>query len=167
MAPKKTIEDTYQKKSQLEHVLHRPGMYIGDIENVTTERWVVDNGKFVRKTISYSPGLYKIFDEIFTNATDHSQRDTTMKKIQVNFMENGEISILNDGEGIPIEIHKELGKYVPEIIFGEFHNNFPLGSRINAESYFTRIFHFRVPLSSNWMSGCSYDWILFRAKVQN
>jgi DNA topoisomerase II len=67
--------------------------------------------------------LYKIFDEIFTNATDHSQRDTTMKKIQVNFMENGEISILNDGEGIPIEIHKELGKYVPEIIFGEFHTS--------------------------------------------
>ena len=86
MAPKKTIEDTYQKKSQLEHVLHRPGMYIGDIENVTTERWVVDNGKFVRKTISYSPGLYKIFDEIFTNATDHSQRDTTMKMVKLVFL---------------------------------------------------------------------------------
>jgi hypothetical protein len=42
MAPKKTIEDTYQKKSQLEHVLHRPGMYIGDIETVSTERWVVE-----------------------------------------------------------------------------------------------------------------------------
>jgi DNA topoisomerase-2 len=123
MKNNKTIEDTYQKKSQLEHVLHRPGMYIGDIETVSNERWVIVNEKFVRKTVSYSPGLYKIFDEIFTNATDHSQRDPTMKKIQVNFMDSGEISIMNDGEGIPIEIHKELGKYVPEIIFGEFHTS--------------------------------------------
>ena len=134
MAPKKkekTIEDTYQKKSQLEHVLHRPGMYIGDIDFVTAERWIIENdtnslnskGTFVRKNVSYSPGLYKIFDEIFTNATDHSQRDQTMKKIEVTFSDDGEISIFNDGEGIPIEIHKELGKYVPEIIFGEFHTS--------------------------------------------
>ena len=123
MAPKKdkTIEEVYQKKTQLQHVLDRPGMYIGDIENVTNERWVISENKFVRKTISYSPGLYKIFDEIFTNATDHSQRDPTMKKIEVSF-EDG-ITIMNDGEGIPIEIHKELNKYVPEIIFGEFHTS--------------------------------------------
>jgi len=122
MAPKKTIESTYQKKSQLEHVLHRPGMYIGDIEPVTAERWVFENGKMIRKNLTYSPGLYKIFDEIFTNATDHSQRDQTMKKIEVTISE-GLITIMNDGEGIPIEIHKELGKYVPEIIFGEFHTS--------------------------------------------
>jgi DNA topoisomerase-2 len=124
MGPKKSVEDTYQKKSQLEHVLHRPGMYIGDIDFVTAERWIINDDRvFVRKNVSYSPGLYKIFDEIFTNATDHSQRDQTMKKIEVTFSDNGEISIMNDGEGIPIEIHKELGKYVPEIIFGEFHTS--------------------------------------------
>ena len=124
MAPKreKTIEQTYQKKSQLEHVLDRPGMYIGDIEHVSSERWIIDNGVFTKKTIRFSPGLYKIFDEIFTNATDHSQRDPSMKRIEVEF--NGdEIVVLNDGEGIPIEIHKEFGKYVPEIIFGEFHTS--------------------------------------------
>jgi DNA topoisomerase-2 len=124
MGPKKikTIEEVYQKKSQLEHVLHRPGMYIGDIDHVTAERWIFDGNSFVRKNVSYSPGLYKIFDEIFTNATDHSQRDPSMKKIEVTFSD-GEITIINDGEGIPIEIHKELGKYVPEIIFGEFHTS--------------------------------------------
>jgi DNA topoisomerase-2 len=125
MAPKKekTIEEVYQKKSQLEHVLHRPGMYIGDIDRVTAERWIFENGSFIKKTINYSPGLYKIFDEIFTNATDHSQRDETMKRIEVTFSETGEIVVMNDGQGIPIEIHKELGKYVPEIIFGEFHTS--------------------------------------------
>jgi len=122
MPTKKSVEEVYQKKSQLEHVLHRPGMYIGDIDFVSAERWIIENNTFIRKTISYSPGLYKIFDEIFTNATDHSQRDITMKKIEVLF-DNDEIIIINDGEGIPIEIHKELGKYVPEIIFGEFHTS--------------------------------------------
>ena len=121
MAPKKakTIEETYVKKSQLEHVLDRPGMYIGDIDRITTERWVFNNDKMTRKMLTYSPGLYKIFDEIFTNATDHSQRDSTLKKIEVSFdREVGKITIFNDGEGIPIEIHKEHNIYVPELIFG-------------------------------------------------
>ena len=124
MSKSKSIEETYQKKSQLEHVLHRPGMYIGDIDKVTAERWVYNDGKMIRKQLTFSPGLYKIFDEIFTNATDHSQRDPTLKKIEVNVDKStGEITIMNDGQGIPVEIHKELGKYVPEIIFGEFHTS--------------------------------------------
>jgi len=122
MPPKKTIEETYQKKSQLEHVLHRPGMYIGDIEPITMERWVISENIIVKRPITFNPGLYKIFDEIFTNATDHSQRDSTMKKIEVT-ISNDEISIFNDGNAIPVEVHKELGKYVPEIIFGEFHTS--------------------------------------------
>ena len=126
MAPKKvkTIEETYVKKTQLEHVLDRPGMYIGDIDRVTSERWVLNDSNMVRKILTFSPGLYKIFDEIFTNAIDHSQRDPSLKKIEVSFdRNNGEITIFNDSEGIPIEIHKEHGKYVPEIIFGEFHTS--------------------------------------------
>jgi DNA topoisomerase-2 len=124
MVAKKTIEETYQKKTQLEHVLHRPGMYIGDVDRVTAERWVYESDRITPKTISYSPGLYKIFDEIFTNATDHSQRDETLKKIEVTIDKvSGEITILNDGMAIPVEIHKELGKYVPEMIFGEFHTS--------------------------------------------
>jgi DNA topoisomerase-2 len=124
MPPKKvkTIEETYQKKSQLEHVLHRSQMYIGDTNTITQERWVVSDNTMTRKTISFNPGLYKIFDEIFTNATDHSQRDSTMKRIDVTITDNS-ITVSNDGEAIPIEIHKELGKYVPEIIFGEFHTS--------------------------------------------
>ena len=55
MPPKvKTIEETYQKKSQLEHVLHRPGMYIGDIDNVTSEKWILHESKFRRYTSRYS-----------------------------------------------------------------------------------------------------------------
>ena len=120
----KTIEEKYQKKTQIEHVLHRPGMYIGDTEKITAERWVVIDNKMARKPIQYNPGLYKIFDEIFTNALDQSQKDSAVKKIEVTInKETGEISVFNDGTGIPIEMHKDLGKYVPYIIFGEFHTS--------------------------------------------
>ena len=33
--------------------------------------------------------------------------------------EGGLISVWNNGRGIPIEIHKGLGIYVPEMIFGK------------------------------------------------
>ena len=122
MPPKKTIEQTYQKKTQLEHVLHRSQMYIGDTNTVEHDRWIFEE-KMNKKMIKYCPGLYKIFDEVVANSIDHSKRDQTMKKIEISIVEN-EISILNDGdEGVPIEIHKELGKYVPEIIFSDFHTS--------------------------------------------
>ena len=32
--------------------------------------------------------------------------------------ESGEISVWNNGQGIPVEIHKEYNIYVPQLIFG-------------------------------------------------
>ena len=118
----KTIEETYQKKTQLEHVLDRSQMYIGNTSVITNDSWVILENQMVKKSVNFSPGLHKIVDEVLTNAVDHSKRDPTMKKIEMT-INDGEISIFNDGVGIPIEIHKELGKYVPEIIFGEFHTS--------------------------------------------
>ena len=72
-------------------------MYIGDIDKTTSERWVYSNGAIVKQALTFSPGLYKIFDEIFTNAIDHSQRDQTLKKIEVSInKESGEIVVLNE-----------------------------------------------------------------------
>jgi DNA topoisomerase-2 len=125
MAPKKekSVEETYQKLSELEHVLHRPGMYIGSVDKNTAERWVLFNSKMVKKQLTYNPGIFKIFDEILSNAIDHSKRDDTLKKIEIS-INSTEISVFNDGDsGIPIEIHKVLGHYVPQIIFGEFHTS--------------------------------------------
>lgn len=61
----KTIEETYQKKSQLEHILLRPDTYIGSTEPLETQMFVYDSVEdaIVNKTITYTPGLYKIFDE--------------------------------------------------------------------------------------------------------
>uniref|UniRef100_A0A0R3RWV3 DNA topoisomerase 2 n=1 Tax=Elaeophora elaphi TaxID=1147741 RepID=A0A0R3RWV3_9BILA len=117
-----SIERIYQKKSQLEHILLRPDTYIGSVEY--TDRnpmWVYDieTDRIVQREISYVPGLYKIFDEILVNAADNKQRDPKMNLIKVNInKEENEISIYNNGRGIPVVLHKIEKLYVPELIFG-------------------------------------------------
>ena len=61
-----TVEQIYQKKSQLEHILLRPDTYIGSVETLQQEMWIWDfhDEKMIKKEISFVPGLYKIFDEI-------------------------------------------------------------------------------------------------------
>ena len=38
-----SIEQTYKKFTQIEHVLARPGMYIGDIATVHSSQWILDS----------------------------------------------------------------------------------------------------------------------------
>lgn len=118
---KKTIEETYQKLTQLEHILKRPGMYIGSTRRTVEELWVFDNvqKRMVKKMVEYTPGFLKIFDEVLTNALDHSNRDSTLDKIKLDYnTDTGEIRIWNNGNGIPIVEHKDHNMYVPELIFG-------------------------------------------------
>ena len=119
-----TIEEKYQKLSQREHVLLRSGMYIGSIKKQVEELWVAketEDGfpKMEKVMVEYSPGFMKIFDEVLTNATDHSFRDSSVTTIKVEYSkETGEISVWNNGSGIPVQLHKEHNIYVPELIFG-------------------------------------------------
>ena len=119
MTKEESVENRYKKFTQIEHVLARPGMYVGDITTIISEQWILDTSgeKIINKIVKWNPGIYKIFDEIITNASDECQRSKKVKNIYVNF-EVDTISVLNDGSGIPIEIHKEHNIYVPELIFG-------------------------------------------------
>lgn len=101
--------------------MKRPDTYIGSVERQTDKMWVYNsaNEAMEYRDVSYVPGLYKIFDEILVNAADNKQNDKNMSEIRVTVdRETGECSVRNDGKGIPIEIHKEHGIYVPEMIFG-------------------------------------------------
>src|SRR3984957_15376541 len=83
--------------------------------------WVYnsDTSSMELRDVSYVPGLYKIFDEILVNAADNKQNDKSMNEIKVTIdRDSGEISVWNNGKGIPIEIHAEKGMYIPEMIFG-------------------------------------------------
>ena len=117
----KSVEQIYQKKTQLEHILLRPDTYVGSCEKTESLAWVYDKdqNKLVQRQMSFVPGLYKIFDEILVNANDNKVRDPTMTTLRVDIdSEAGCIRVYNDGNGIPVEMHKEEGVYVPELIFG-------------------------------------------------
>jgi DNA topoisomerase-2 len=116
-----SVERIYQKKTQLEHILLRPDSYIGSVEPCQQDMWIYDSDSdtIVNKNITFTPGLYKIFDEIIVNAADNKQRDPRMNMIKVTIdVEKNIISIWNNGKGIPVEMHKEQKMYVPTMIFG-------------------------------------------------
>jgi len=117
----KTIEEQYQKLSQLEHILLRPDSYVGSVEFQKEWQWVYNekDGSVEQKNLNFVPGLYKIFDEILVNAADNYVRDHSQTYIKVTINEKeGFISIENNGHGLPVEEHKEHKMYVPELVFG-------------------------------------------------
>lgn len=119
----KTIEERFKKLTPKEHILKRPGMYIGNIYTEPTKMFVFDDineikaSKFINKIVEYNAGFVKLYDEVLTNSSDHYIRTNQVKYIKIN-VQKDHISIENDGPGIPIEMHKEHKIYVPELIFG-------------------------------------------------
>lgn len=119
---KKTIEDRFKKLTPKEHILKRPGMYIGNIYTEPTKMFVFEDivnikeTKFTYKTVDYNAGFVKLYDEILTNSSDHYIRTGQVKYIKIK-VEKDNISIENDGPGIPIVIHKEHKEYIPEMVF--------------------------------------------------
>jgi len=106
----KSIEQTYTKKTQLEHILLRPDTYVGSVDRQTQPMWVLDAGskQMVNRQVTFTPGLFKIFDEIIVNAADNKQRDPSMNRIEVTInAEEGSIRVWNNGNGIPVVIHGE------------------------------------------------------------
>lgn len=112
------MSENYKKYTQIEHVLERPGMYVGDTKDVTTDCWVInqEKNKANLKKCTWNPGIYKIFDEILTNASDEVHRNKKVKFIKVEISDDDIISVYNDS-GIPVEIHPEYNIYIPELIF--------------------------------------------------
>ncbi|KAI1333073.1 DNA topoisomerase [Xylariaceae sp. FL0255] len=118
----KTATETYQKLTQLEHIIKRPDTYIGSVERTEQPMWVFNKETVqmeLRPKVGFVPGLYKIFDEILVNAADNKQRDPgmTSMKIIIN-REEGFISVENNGKGIPVEMHEKEKCYIPELVFG-------------------------------------------------
>ncbi len=118
---KMSAADKYQALGEKEHVLLRTGVYIGSIENDMTDMFISNNDSLMitKKKINYNAGLTRIFEEILLNAFDHTIRDASCTEIRVNVdRESNSITVFNNGSGIPIVIKKELGIYVPEMLFG-------------------------------------------------
>ena len=123
----KKIEDKYKVLSHIDHILLRPQTYLGSNKPHTSVRWIFIENKMEKVETSYVPSFLKIFDEIITNSVDEHKRNKSLNKIEVFIdIKSGIISIRDNG-GIPVVIHKDHGKYVPEVIFG----NLMSGSNYN------------------------------------
>ena len=85
------ITKKYQRLSPIEHILKRPGMYIGGVDEVIGDVWLLQDNLIKERSISYSPGLYKIFDELIVNAYDQYVRDKTLKTIKINISKEANI----------------------------------------------------------------------------
>jgi len=124
----KSIEEKYRKLSDIEHVLLRPGMYVGSTKTREEDTWLVgESGKFERKKVNVNPALMKVFDEIVSNSVDEHRRNPKLNQIKVTVdREQGRITIWDNG-GIPVVKHSEYDEWVPEMIF----SNLKAGSNFN------------------------------------
>lgn len=113
----------YKKLTQIEHILKRPGMYIGGVNIIEENRWILSSGVGLgsakESVVKYPPGFYKIFDELIVNVYDQTIRDKTMETIKIDIdQKNNMISVFNDGRGISVTKHPTEKIYIPELIFG-------------------------------------------------
>lgn len=105
----------YEKKTLYEHVLTRPGMYIGSVNADEHSRWILAGDFMEKKRILYPEGLLKIFDEILVNSLDQFALDQKNNKIDVT-IDKTTIKIENLG-CVPVSMH-ETGVMTPELVFG-------------------------------------------------
>ena len=125
-----------QQKTDKQHILDNPDTYIGSVENIDTDLWIMsedsDNQcaspyKIIEKNINYIPGLYKLFDEAIVNCRDHVVRMQTkiangienalpVTHIDIDIDSDGSITMINDGNGI--DVAQKDGVWIPELVFG-------------------------------------------------
>ena len=131
MSSQQKLAETYQKKTDIEHIKDAPDTYIGSVEPDNVKNWSFDDENIKYKSYDWVPGLYKIFDEGIVNCRDHVIRLDQWKKekkkniinvsrIDITVDKNtGFISMSNDGNGIDVEKHPEHNIWIPQMIFGE------------------------------------------------
>jgi len=136
MTDQSELANKYQQKTDKQHILDNPDTYIGSVENVDSDVWVLNEPTepggqmtILQKNIKYIPGLYKLFDEGIVNCRDHVIRmaqavsKKTPNSIPVSYIDisidsDGTISMMNDGNGIDVAKHPENNLWIPEMIFG-------------------------------------------------
>ena len=125
------LSNKYQQKTDKQHILDNPDTYIGSVEHIDSDLWILNNEetKIVEKNISYIPALFKLFDEGIVNCRDHvirmqqaiknkTENSLPVSYIDISVQDDGTIVMMNDGNGIDIAEHPEYKIWIPELIFG-------------------------------------------------
>ncbi len=87
-------EDSVQILRDFAHIRHRPGMYIGD---------------------TGSKGLHHLVYELVYNSVDEALAGHC-NHIHVTIDVDGSLSVTDDGRGIPVDIHPDVGKSTLEVV---------------------------------------------------
>ena len=125
-----SVDKKFKKLDDIDHVILRPGMYIGSIKPHKATKWIVEDDKMIQKEVTYNPGLLKIFDEIVTNSVDESKRKgSKLNTVKVDIDRTTNYINIWDNGGIPVVKHTQHKEWIPEMIF----SNLKAGSNFNDE----------------------------------
>ena len=118
----------YEKKELRQHIYDTPDTYVGGIESILQNNFVLNENKINSKEINVIPALLNVFNEILVNARDQIvrlnqmyEKDKTIQKVsylKINITDKN-ITVTNDGQGISCKLHQKEKIHIPQLIFGE------------------------------------------------
>ncbi len=121
--------DVYKIFGHREHVYVVPDTYVGSVRAINRIEWLLiydastNSFRLEAKhaNITVPLGVERVFYEILSNAGDNAIRSRKLgyeSGVITVSMNKKTITVINGGLPIPIEINKESGILVPELIFG-------------------------------------------------